>query len=367
MSPSVNLDDKFERDRRVWDACADTYEERIVGGHPDVLAYESFEEDFLDRVLLFLGREGKKKLRLYDVGCGSGRLHLRYGMKTASVSQLPEEDACRVSTQHATNHAYAYDAVLAAQLVSIGGLDFSAEMLTLAENKVREAGLGSLLGTRLELEQGSAFDLQPMASQPTPVVVCVCNSIGVMQGPEGAAELFEAVKRAIVPAGGVAIISAYDRDAVATYALGNYESTMDVCGQPQWLEPDTYAGQEYEQVPRTYKRAYDPSNTIEVEVRAREGWLVVPSHQLIRSEQAVAYAVRTGHIRTHTDYESYWYSFEQFDSWIASHWSGYKTLHLAGRELDALRGEPAQLAILDPAEQLTGLIERLSRKRREQR
>lgn len=367
MTPSVALTDNFERDRRVWDACANTYEDRIVGGHPDVLAYEHFEEDLLDRVLLFLARDCERKLRLCDVGCGSGRLHLRYGLKTATVSRLSAEDASRVSRLRATNPAYAYDAVLSSQLDSIEGVDFSNEMLAIAKNKLCEAGLGTFLRTRLKLEQGSAFDLQPMAAEPTPVVVCVCNSIGVMQGPDGAAELFESVKRAVAPAGGVAIISAYHRDAVGTYALGNYESTMDVCGQPRWLVPDTYAGPEYQQVPLGYKRAYDPRSTLEVEVRDRRGNVVLPSHQLIRSEQAVADTLRSGHIRTYTDYESFWYSFELFDSWIASHWSGYKALHLAGRDLDALRGEPAQLAILDPAGQLTGLFERLLRNRYDSR
>lgn len=367
MSPSTPLADNFERDRRVWDACANTYEDRIVGGHPDVLAYERFEEDLLDRVLLFLARDCGRKLRLYDVGCGSGRLHLRYGLKTATTSKLSEQDALRVSRMRATNPAYAYDAVFSSQLGSIGGVDFSSEMLALAKTKLCEAGLSTLLGTRLELERGSAFDLQPMATEPTPVVVCVCNSIGVMQGPDGAAELFEAVKRAVVPAGGVALISAYHRDAVGAYALGNYESTLDVCGQPRWLVPDTYAGPEYQQVPLDYKRAYDPRSTIEVEVRDRGGKVVVPSHQLIRNAQAVADTLRSGHIRTHTDYESFWYSFELFDSWIAAHWPGYKSLHLAGRDLDALRGEPAQLAILDPAEQLAGLFERLLRNRYDSR
>ena len=56
MTSSAPLEAMVERDRRVWNDCAGTYEERIVCGHPDVLAYESFEEDFLDRVLAFLAR-----------------------------------------------------------------------------------------------------------------------------------------------------------------------------------------------------------------------------------------------------------------------------------------------------------------------
>ena len=238
MCLTNTLQDNYARDRRVWDACASVYEDRIVGGHPDVTAYESFEEDLLDRVLLYLGREGKKRLRLYDVGCGSGRLHLRYAMKATSAARLRAADAQALAKARRTNPAYAFDPLLAEQLTSIGGVDFSAQMLDLARNKLRASGLISLLGHKITFDHGSAFNLQPMERDPFPVVVSVCNSIGVMQGLEGAVELFKAMRRAVENAGGIAIISGYRREAVASFALGNYESTMDVSGQPRWLMPD---------------------------------------------------------------------------------------------------------------------------------
>ena len=363
MNLSTSMQERFERDRQVWNRCADVYEERVVCGHPDVLAYEEFEEDFLDRVLLFLAREHRRKLVLIDVGCGSGRLHLRYGMKVARNAQLSEDDAFRVSFQRACRSAFIYDPILAEQLVSISGIDFSSEMLALARNKLYGAGLGTMLETRLLFERGSAFELRSMTSSPLPIVVCVCNSIGVMQGPAGAVELFEAIKRAVGDAGGIGIISAYERDAVGSYGLGNYESTMDVGGQPRWLSPDTYASSRYKQIPRNYKRAYDLSRTIEVDVFDNAGKLVMPSHQLVRNEEVVRTTLQSGHIQTHSDYESFWYSFEQFDAWISARWSGYNTVHVAGSDIDALRGAPAQLAILDPQQLLSGLFERLERSR----
>ena len=358
MNLSSPLAAKVERDRRVWNECAGTYEERIVCGHPDVLAYESFEEDFLDRTLAFLAREQDQSLGLYDVGCGSGRLHLRYGLKITSTAGLPEADVVRVSAERRRHAAYAYDPLLAAKLEYVGGLDFSSEMLALASKKLRDVGLGSLLGTRLRLEHASAFELAPMAGTVVPVVVCLCNSIGVMQGPEGADKLFAAIARAVGSVGGIGIISAYRKEAVGSFALGNYESTMDVCGQPKWLTPDTYAGARYRQVPKVYKRAHDPSESIEVDVFDRDGSLVAESQRLVRSAELVHRTTETGHIQTHTDYESRWYSFAQFAAWMASRWAGHKAWHLLGADLDVMRGEPAQIAILDPRERLAGLFRR---------
>jgi SAM-dependent methyltransferase len=364
MSLSEPLKEKVERDRRVWNECAGTYEERIVCGHPDVLAYESFEEDLLDRMLAFLAREQDSSLALFDVGCGSGRLHLRYGLKATRTDALPEADVPRVASERAGWAAYAYDPLLAAKLDCVGGLDFSSEMLALAGKKLRDAGLGSLLGSRLRLDRGSAFDLSPMVGPVVPVVVCVCNSIGVMQGPEGAEKLFASIERAVGSVGGIGFISAYRKEAVGSFALGNYESTMDVCGQPKWLTPDTFAGVQYRKVPKGYKRAHDPSDVVEVDVFDQEGKRVAESHRLVRNPDLVRTTTETGHIQTHSDYESRWYSFAQFEHWISSCWGGHKAWHLLGAELDVMRGEPAQIAILDPRERLTGLFHRWLRARK---
>lgn len=352
------LKDHYARDQRVWDTCASVYEERIVGGHPDVRAYESFEEDLLDRVLLYLARERNKRLRLYDVGCGSGRLHLRYAMKMTSAAQLPPSDARALDSARRRHPACAFDPLLAERLVSVGGVDFSAHMLELAGAKLRENGLRSRLGHALGFDLGSAFDLQPMACEPFPVVISVCNSIGVMQGPEGAVALFQAMRRAVEKAGGIAIISGYRREAVEAFALGNYESTMDVSGQPRWLTPDTYAASRYVQVPRTYKHAHSTEARVVVDVRDANGTLVTKGHVLTRDKAAVRRTVKTGHIRTYTNYESHWYAYDVFEAWIAEFWPPSSSYHVAGKDLDALRGEPIQLAILDPSGALKGLLQR---------
>ena len=352
------LHNAFERDRKVWNACARVYEEQIVGGHPDVLAYEGFEEDLLDRLLWNLIRDQDRSVHLLDVGCGSGRLHLRYGLKRLSVRDLPPERADILRAMRAINPEYCHDPILARGLVSVDGLDFSVEMLDLAREKLRQAGLGDLVDGELTFRQGSAFELTPLAPSPLPVAVTVCNSVGVMQGPEGAAALFESLRRAVEPAGGIALISGYCRDAVRTCALGAYESTLDVCGQPRWLAPDTYAGEEYIQRPKAYKRAHDSDPFLAVDVYDRQGALVAADHVLTRIPEEVEQTVATGHIRTHTDYQSHWYSAEQFDQWIGQYWSGLPTWRLAGRRIDALRAEPAQVAILDAGDRLGDLMRR---------
>ena len=361
---SDTLQETYARDRKVWDACASVYEDRIVGGHPNVTAYEAFEEDLLDRILLHLAREHGGTLALHDIGCGSGRLHLRYALKTVDTTLLPDVEAQRVRFIRGANPAYAFDTVLAGSLRCVSGIDFSEEMLQIARDKVRAAGLERVLGDKLLFEQASAFDLEPLADEPLPVVVSVCNSVGVMQGPGGAIELFKSIRRAVERAGGIGIISGYRREAVEDFALGNYESTLDVCGQPRWLVPDTYASSRYRQVPRSYKHARDRDPSVIVDVYDRDGRPVKSGHVLTRDVRRVNYTIETGHIRTHSDYESHWYPFELFDEWIATRWSGTNAYHLPGVELDALRAEPAQIAILDPNALLRGLFERAAYSRR---
>jgi SAM-dependent methyltransferase len=336
------LAEAFRRDRDVWDACAPTYEDQIVHGHPDVQAYLGFEEDLLDRLLLYLVRDCDRDVRLHDVGCGSGRLHLRYGRHFMPPAGTR------------------WEASLGARLKLVSGLDFSAEMLALARRKLAATGLAPLVGSRLLLEEGSAFAMAPLPGAPLPVAVALCNTLGVMQGPAGASRLFSAMRQ-VVEAGGIAMISCYRADAIEAFALGNYESTMDVCGQPRWLVPSDLAEAGHVLVPRQYKRAYDRNPTITVDVRARDGSLVASGLVLTRDPHAVAETARTGHVRTHTDYESRWYSYEQIEAWIAEHWSGATTFHVSGRAIDALRGAPAQLAFVDFSGLLADFLERYRR------
>jgi hypothetical protein len=177
-----------------------------------------------------------------------------------------------------------------------------------------------------------------------------------MQGEKGAVALFKSLRRTVEAAGGIAIISCYRQKAIESFALGNYESTMNVSGQPRWLKPDTYAGPEYLKIPRYFKRAHDPSDSIIVDVYESEGKLVKEGFELQRDPEAVKYTMETGHIRMHSDYESHWYSFEQFDEWIEEFWSGSQAYHLAGNAIDCIRAQPVQLAVYDPANRLEELF-----------
>jgi SAM-dependent methyltransferase len=348
----------YERDKRVWDDCAETYEEEIVEGHPDVTAYESFEEDFLDRLLTYLIRDRSRQVHLYDVGCGSARLHLRYGLKVSDEYQFPDDVKHAMTTARRANPGCQYDPELAKGLVSVGGVDFSSSMIRIAERKMEAAGLADLLDGSWYFEIGSAFDLEPMPTEPVPVLVSVCNSIGVTQGPEGAVELFKSMRRAVEKSEGIAIISSYRGEAVESYALGNYESTMNVCGQPRWLTPDDYASPKFTKLPRAYKRAHDPDPEITVDVLDEAGKLVKAGFVLQRDPTETQATIGEGHIRTFTDYESHWYSFEQIDAWIDEYWHRSRSYHIAGSSLDKLRAEPAQFAILDAGGWLGGLLER---------
>jgi len=356
---SKTLQQMYKRDRNVWDCCAQTYEEQIVGGHPDIVAYETFEADLLDRILIYLMREQGKALQLFDVGCGSARMHLRYGLKMTKEDTLSQEMAAKVVRARWLDPGYQYDPLFNEKLVAVEGLDFSREMIDLAKSKLVSSGLADLLEKKLFLLKGSAFEIVPMQPEPLPVVFALCNTIGVMQGPEGAGELFKSLRRAVEYCGGIAVISGYRKDSVKTFALGNYESTLDVCGQPTWLNPDKYAGEKYLQIPHEYKRAFDTDQQVEVDVYYKKsGKLAKRSHVLNRNPKIVEKVADTGHITTYTDYESRWYSIDHFAYWIKQMWPNLNSYHIQGRELDALRAWPMQLAILDPRELLRDLFDR---------
>lgn len=350
------LEEIYHRDRGVWDECAEVYEKQIVGGHPDIAAFEAFEEDFLEEVLRYLADEQERPIKLMDIGCGSGRLHSYFGAKTIQASSLPESSQIRQIEE--CRPSLAFDDLLAERLCEVWGIDFSQSMIDLAQRKHSDAGFEDHTPVKLTFEQGSAFELAPEDADVLPVAVCLVNSIGVMQGHVGAAELFMSMRRAVEDAGGIAIISAYQQEYVASYALGQYESTLDVSGQPRWMAPDTYASENYRQVSRAYKRAYSEDRALTVDVFDTEGSMVKKGHILTRDPEAVRYTIETGDIRTFTDYKSNWYSFNQFEEWIRKFWSG-RRYHIKTKELDAIRAEPAQMAILDYRDHLKDLFIRL--------
>jgi SAM-dependent methyltransferase len=346
----------IDRDRKVWDECAENYESSIVTGHPDVVAYTEFEEDLLDKLLLHLMRDRNKDVYLYDVGCGSARLHLHYGLKSISTKGLDKEEALKVRNLRKAANRHCYNEIYDEKLKKIGGLDFSSSMIDLAREKLLQSGLKSEIGKRLFLEVGSAYDLSPMSPSPLPVLVNVCNSIGVMQGEEGSRMLFQAMKRAVDNAGGIAIVSCYRQKAIPGYALGNYESTMNVSGQPVWLEPQTYADEKFLKVPKYFKLANDSRDHISVDVYNESGKLIEENFDLKRNISQVELTKDTGRIRMHGNYSSNWYSFETIEQLIEKYWGLEKSYHFEGGDIDTLRGWPCQLAIYDPGKNLKELL-----------
>jgi SAM-dependent methyltransferase len=333
-----HLPERYEHDRDIWNACAQTYEEQIVRGHPDVTDYEGFEHTLLDRLVTSLCRDHGRTIHLYDFGCGSGRLHLDFGRRMTVEAHCPPRSGYRGSIAH------------------IGGIDFSSEMIELAKQKVKKAGLDALLPERLSFDIGSAFDVRTYEGEDLPLAVSVCNSIGVMQGPAGAKRLFESMRRYVEQRKGIAVISAYKKEAVATHALGNYESTLDVCGQPRWIEPSTYASSEFLLRPRYYKRAFDTDTSITVDVFDHSGNCIERGVSLQRNQQATEKAIKSGVITTHADYHSQWYSQSRFRSWMRELWPEGTRWHIDAAKIDCMRGAPAQLAILD----YSGLFETLA-------
>lgn len=348
-----DLIEAYHMDKETWDKCADIYEEQIVSGHPDIVAFESFEEDFLDRLLIYLSRNQRRPIKLMDIGCGSGRLHLFFGSKTIKTEYLPQTSPYqRIKNEQSR---FSYNHLLAKNLVEIWGIDFSRQMIKIANRKLSEAGFLDNHSIKLSFKEGSAFDLEPEDTNVLPVAVCLVNSIGVMQGPEGAAKIFQSMKHAVENAGGIAIISAFQREYVETYGLGQYESTLDVSGQPRWIVPETYASENYIQVAKDYKLAYSKDSTLTVDVYDTEGNLVKEGHILRRDPKTVEKTIETGKIRTYSNYKSHWYSYLQFENWINKYWPG-KTYHIKTKLIDEIRAKPAQFAIFDPDNNLEGFL-----------
>jgi SAM-dependent methyltransferase len=183
------LKEIYHRDRDVWNECAEVYEEQIVGGHPDIAAFEAFEEDFLEEILRYLADEQERPIKLMDIGCGSGRLHSHFGAKTIQASSLPESSPIRHIKE--CRPSLTFDDLLADRLCEVWGIDFSQSMIDLARRKHHEAGFDDCTPVEFTFEQGSAFELEPEDMDVLPVAVCLVNSIGVMQGVEGAVELVQ--------------------------------------------------------------------------------------------------------------------------------------------------------------------------------
>lgn len=352
----VGTEEALDLSRALWDECADRYEQQIVSGHPDIVGLETFEEDFLDAMLRHLVDSNSAPISLMDIGCGSGRLHLRYLIKTARQAIVPDAGELTISANLIKNASnLKYDPVIAKGLTEVWGIDFSPKMLALASAKM---ALQPYFDSPLKLSfiEGSAYDLQPAHADTIPISVSLINTIGIMKKPES---LFKAMRRQVEAAGGIACIFCYKKASIISHGLSNYESTLDVSGQPKWLVPTDYAGKEYNMIARRYKLAHSRDPELVVDVFNRKMQQVKTSYVLRRDPAAVDDCLRSGHIETHTGYESRWYDFAQIGAWIDDFWQGKgNSYHLHGKTLDPIRAEPEQIAIFDPANRLNKFLQR---------
>ncbi len=349
-----SLQKKYEIDKQTWDECAETYERQIVAGHPDILAFEEFEEDCLDRILHYLSAKQKRSIKLIDIGCGSGRLHVRYGAKTKRIDKLPKSHP--LVSLKMNSPKLAYDPVITKSLSEVWGIDFSQNMIDLARDKLQKVGLKNHHEIALTFEQGSAFELGEQPNNILPVAICLVNSIGVMQGFEGANELFKSMRRAVELAKGIAIISCYQQEYIKSYGLGQYESTMDVSGQPIWMQPDSYASSQFKQIPKQYKLAHSKDNELIVDVFDMYNNLIKQDHVLVRDPDKTEQIIKTGDINTYSNYKSHWYSFKHIGQLINNNWENQSSYHIKTQDLDIIRAEPAQMAILDFGDHLKDIF-----------
>jgi SAM-dependent methyltransferase len=349
----MSLQKKYLIGKKTWDECAEVYERQIVGGHPDITAFEDFEEDFLDQLLIHLTQAQNRPIRLMDIGCGSGRLHIRYGTK--SIPDFELNNIHPVSRLRQNQPKYNFDGLLSEVIKEVWGIDFSPAMIELAKKKIKKLNIDRDIKIKLTFSQGSAFKLEKEPANNFPVAVCLVNSIGVMQDQEGAVALFKSMRHAVEEAKGIAIISCYQKEYLQSYGLGQYESTLDVSGQPRWLFPSTYASKPYKQIPKQYKRAHSQSPYTVVDVYGADNKLVKQGYRLERDPYITEQILKSGHISTYSNYQSNWYSKDQIREWTETHW-GSSTYHFETKELDTLRAEPAQMTIFDPGHHLKELF-----------
>ncbi len=341
-----NFDDLLNKTKSIWDNCSNIYEEKIVNGHPDITAYENFEEDFIDSILKHIIKEKNKLIKLMDIGCGSGRLHIRYYLKTMKDNKNNIKEKVN------------FNPVIAKGLKEVWGIDFSKRMIDLAKikyNKIQKNNHNSLQVTFL---CGSAFDIKIKKEDGVvPIIVCLINTIGVMQDLLGAEKLFKTIKEIVDGNDGIAIISCYMKKYLKSFGLGQYESTMDVSGQPKWLVPITYSSNKL--IPKKFKKAFSKDESIFIDVYNDSDVLIKENYALKRDAKLKKKVLKSGRIETYSGYISNWYSFKQIKEWIDAYWGGKKkSYHIKTIKIDAVRAKPGQLAIYDPNGYLKDLLKR---------
>jgi hypothetical protein len=94
-----------------------------------------------------------------------------------------------------------------------------------------------------------------------------------------------------------------------------------------------------------------------VDVFDTQDRLIQEGYVLNRDKDKTEQTIESGDINTYSDYKSHWYSFDHIEQLIHDHWDPQRSYHLKCRELDIVRAEPAQLAILDYSDQLNPILE----------
>ncbi|MBI2263816.1 MAG: class I SAM-dependent methyltransferase [Armatimonadetes bacterium] len=343
--------ERATRNVQIWDSCAKEYEESIVCGHPEIVRYEAFENDLVDSILFHVIKLRMRKITLIDLGCGSGRFHVRYGAKTTHPDNVPTADRQALCRLQSGRPDLQYDSLLDRHLQAVFGVDFSEAMLRLAAEKLCcESGLGTVLENRLFLDRGLAQEFIPAFPVDYPVVICMINTIGIFQGVEGAIALLRHIRDLVEPHGGIGIISALRQERINPYALCNYESTMNVSGQPKWLEAENgkIYGKGYDIRPERHKLSLFNESYVDACVYDAQGRVVEERLRFHRIPEKVRYVQETGHIHTYSDYYSKWYSREELCEMCDLEWGGAHQWVPAER-VDRLRGQMGQIVLLgDP-------------------
>lgn len=294
-----NLKREENRDILYCDNVASEKEESTVNDHPDIIAYGNFEEQLLDKIMLEITERENKPINLVDI---------------------------------------------------------SKRTLEIAESKL--SGMNEEIVKRLNMsfELGSASNLEEGNNLSIPILVSLNNSIGTLQGPEEAQQLFISMRNAIEEVNGIGIISCYSKNYFEDYALNIYESVMQVTGQPVWLEPSNFTSSEFKLICKKYKTFGDLSTDTYCDIYDQDGLLVEENYKLTRAQTKVRAIKISGNIKTYRGYSSMWYSPLIIKQWINSHWNDCKTYYIETKDLDEKLAPFGQLAIIDCGNHLNNIF-----------
>jgi SAM-dependent methyltransferase len=340
---------KLTQSKKLWDEQTDLYEEDTIdcNGQPDIIRYQNFEYDLMDKVLSLVlkNRDVNRKITLIDFGCGSGKLHIRYGCKMIDSDDISDpDDRKKLNRLRRSMFGLQYDEHFKNGMDRIIGIDFSENMIDLAKIKTHSAGLTQDLDSKLIFKQGYVHEFDMDVGDTIPIVACMINTIGIMQGVEGARKAIWAMER-IIGKDGLGVISMYRKDKVEKYALCRYESVMESDGQPIWLIPIVHAEKDVIIKPKAYKTALHDTDTLPAMIFCSGGNAPIQTMIFRRDPNIVKETVETGVIRTHTGYYSKWYSREEMED-ILSDIFGTSYKIVDAEKFDYLRGEVGQIAFV---------------------